>query len=386
MATPTPEEQREPFAEAAAEAVQTAVMAMRLIMAIADAVRRHQQRQQGREEEPPPAREAMAEAAKGIKQLLPPDLSAALTAAADWPQFAQQLMALHRAGVDVAALLPQVGEIAVTVRDAVAANTERAASGEGTGRWEKALRETLPAGPVREAILSSPAWPDMAATMAQLDERGVDVRQILASAHEEGVGVDRAVAKVLAAGEAPTTSRDAMLSYGPLTTGLDVPKDLDLAYRQRAFRQLAISPSEHQRCTRMVREAMPGRERETDLLVASKSWPLLVSRMMQMEDRGKPVREHLARLEMDTSWEQGPGPQLGQRLVQATLDALRRPLGAPAAASRATVSTAAARAQSPSVGPTKGPAAKGAKGTAPAEPAVAAHREAGPAPKQGKTR
>ncbi|MFH8410396.1 hypothetical protein ACH4FX_37320 [Streptomyces sp. NPDC018019] len=375
-------EEREPFAEAAAEAVQTSIMAMRLIMAIADAVRRHQQRMAGVEEDLPPAEEAVAEASRGVKKLLPPDISAALLGSGDWPQFAQQLMALRRAGVDVGALLPRVGEVAVTVRDAVAANTERVAR-EGTEQWAKALRETLPAGPVREAILSSPAWPDMAATMAQLDARGVDVRQILASAHEEGVGVDRAVAKVLATGTAPVTSRDAKLSYGPLTTGLDTPKDLDLAHRQRAFRQLAISPSEHQRCARLLREALPGREREADLVVASKQWPLLVARMVQMESQGKPLTQHLARLEMDTSWEEGPRPQLGSRLVQATLETLRRPLGAPAAASRARVDAAAARAQSPSMGPTKTPTAKGA---APAEPAVAAHREAGPAPKSGKTR
>ncbi|MEU6965097.1 hypothetical protein [Streptomyces chrestomyceticus] len=380
MATPQPEE-REPFAEAAAEAVQTAVMAMRLIMAIADAVRRHQQRQNGGEEDLPPVREAVAEASKGVKSLLPPDLSAALLGGADWPQFAQQLMALHRTGVDVAALLPRVGEIAVTVRDAVAANTDRVAR-DGTGRWEKMLRETLPAGPVREAILSSPAWPEMAATMAKLEGKGVDVQQILASAHEEGVGVDRAVAKVLAAGEAPTTSRDAKMSYGPLTTGLDIPKDLDLGDRQRALRQLAVE-SENPRFVRLLREALPGREREADLVIATRQWPLLVARMMQMEHQGKPVAEHLGRLEMDTAWQQGPGPQLGQRLAEATLDALRRPVGTPAARARARVDTAAARAQSRSVGPTKKAAPKGA---APAEPAVAAHREAGPAPQQGKTR
>ncbi|GGO98315.1 hypothetical protein [Wenjunlia tyrosinilytica] len=384
MATPAPEEQvGEAFAAAAAEAVQTSVVAFRLVMAIADAVRRHQQRQKGgAEEELPTTEESVAEASGKVQKLLPSDIGAVLLDGADWPQLAQQLVALRRAGVDLEAMLPRVGEIAVTVRDAVTANAERVAR-EGTDTWAGMLRETMPAGPVREALLSSPAWPDMAATMAKLDERGVDVRAILAFAHEEGVGVDQAVAKVLAAAEVPTTSRDAMLSYGPLTTGLDIPRDLDLSDRERALRQLAISQSENQRYTRMVREALPGREREADMLVAAKQWPLIAARMERMERDGKPVAEHLAGLSKDTAWEAGPKTQMGGRLVQAANDALRKPVGGPATESGVKVNTAAARSQSPSVDPTKTSASKGA---APAQPAVAAHREAGPTAKGGKTR
>ncbi|MFF0170190.1 hypothetical protein [Streptomyces prasinus] len=384
MATPTPEEQAGgAFAEAAAEAVQTSVMAVRLVLAIADAVRRQQQKKVGKEDELPDAEKSAAEASAELKKLLPEDISTALLKGADWPQLAQQLMALKRAGVDLETMLPRIGEIAVTVRDQVAANAERVAR-EGTDEWAKALRETLPAGPVREAILSSPAWPEMAATMAKLDERGVDVRAILASAHEEGIGVDQAVAKVLTAAEVPTTSRDAMLSYGPLTIGLDTPRDLNLDDRERALHeQLAITRSENQRYVRMVREALPGREREADLLVAAKQWPLIAAQMERMERDGKPVAEHLARLSKDESWTEGPRSQLGRRLLQATNDALRKPVGGPATESRVRVNTTAARAHSPSMGPTKASASKGA---APTEPAVAPHRQAGPALKSGKTR
>jgi hypothetical protein len=379
MTTPTPEEQAGgAFAEAAAEAVQTSVMTVRLVLAIADAVRRWQQKQAGEEEELPDAEKSAAEASGEVKKLLPPDIGAALLDGADWPQLAQQLMALKSAGVDLETMLPRVGEIAVTVRDQVAANAERVAR-EGTEEWAKALRETMPAGPVREAILSAEAWPEMAATMARLDERGVDVRAILAAANEEGIGVDRAVANVLAAAEVPTTSRDAKLSYGPLTTGLDIPKDLDLGDRARALRQLAISPSENQRFARMMGEALP--DREVGLLVAARQWPLVAARMADMESRGEPVAEHLAGLSKDTSWQEGPGSQLGRRLVQAANDALRKPVGAPAGPG-SRVSTAAARSTSPSVGPTKA----AAKGAAPAVPGVAAHREAGPVAKGGKTR
>ncbi|MFJ5157077.1 hypothetical protein ACIQCF_37205 [Streptomyces sp. NPDC088353] len=382
MGTPTPE--GEPFAVAAGEAVQTSVMAWRLVMAVADVVRRQQQRRQkGREEDLPPADQAVREAATEVNKLVPSDISTALMAGADWPQMAQQLVALRRAGVDLGEFLPRVGDIAVTVRDAVAENAARV-DRKGTGEWERMLRETLPAGPVREAILSSPTWPDIAATMARLDERGVDVRQVLAAAHNEGVGVDQAVARVLAADAAPAASRDAVRSYGPLTTGLDLPKDLDLSDRARALRQLAISPAENERYGRWVIEAMPGREREATLLPSNRQWPLVAARMAQMETEGKPVREHLTRLMGDTSWEKGPTPQMGSRLVEAAHDALRRPLGE-AAASRAKVNTTAARAQSATLDPTKRQAAD--KSTAPAEAGVAAHRQQNaPAPRRGKTR
>lgn len=379
MATPTPEERAgEAFTESAVEAVQTAVMAARLVMAVADAARRHQQRRQkGKEDDLPTAEEAVNEIGRDVERLLPSDVSVALMGEADWPQLAQQLLALRKAGVDLDQVLPRVGEIAVNVRDQVAARAER----EVTDQWVRAVRETLPAGPVREAILTSPAWPEMAATMARLEARGVNVREVLAAAHNEVLAVDQAVAKGLGAPAEPVMSRDAQLSYGPLTTGLDLPRDLDLPDRERALTQLAISPQENQRYTRWVREAMPGHEREADLLVAFRQWPLVARRMAQMETDGEPVREHLARLAKDTSWQAGPDAQLGTRLVQAVSDALRRPAGDAPGESRVTVNTAAARSTSPSLDPTKA-----AKAAAPAEAGTAPHWQAGPAPKRGRNR
>src|SRR5690606_8048589 len=165
MTTPTPEERAgEAFAESAAEAVQTAVMAARLVMAIADATRRHQQRKQkGKEDDFPAAEEAVHEIGKDVQRLLPSDVSTALMEEADWPQLAQQLLALRKAGVDLDQVLPRIGEIAVNVRDQVAAKAS-----ETTDQWVGVVRETLPAGPVREAILTSPAWSEMAATMTRL--------------------------------------------------------------------------------------------------------------------------------------------------------------------------------------------------------------------------
>jgi hypothetical protein len=379
MTTPTPEERAgEAYQEALAEAVETAMMARRLVMAIADAVRRHQQRRlKGQEEDLPSVEEAVGEVSEDVKRLLPSDLSSALMAEADWPQFAQQLLALRRAGVDLDQVLPRIGEIVVNVRDQVAAKAERAA----TDQWVRAVRETLPAGPVREAILTSPAWPEMAATMARLEERGVNVREVLAAAHNEVLAVGEAVAKGLGASAEPAMSRDAQLSYGPLTTGLDLPRDLGLSDREWALKQLAIDPQDNQQYIRWVREAMPGHEREADLLVGAREWPLLAARMAHMESGGQPVREHLARLAKDTSWQEGPSVQLGKRLLQAAADALQRPAGDEPGKSRVAVNTAAARATSTSLDPTKA-----AKAAAPARAGGAGHHQPAPAPTRGKSR
>ncbi|WP_345116545.1 hypothetical protein, partial [Streptomyces drozdowiczii] len=167
-----------------------------------------------------------------------------------------------------------------------------------------------------------------------------------------------------------------------LTDGLDIPKDLDLNNREKALRQLAIT-GDNARYVRMLKEALPDHAREADLAVTAKQWPLVAARMAKMESEKKPVAEHLAGLATDTSWMQGPSPQIGSRLVQATNHVLRHAPGEAPPAARPRVSTAAARSQSATVGPTKGQAAKGA---APAEAGVAAHRQTGPAVKQGKAR
>ncbi|MFE2561253.1 hypothetical protein ACFXGT_35640 [Streptomyces sp. NPDC059352] len=327
-------------------------MSVRLVLAIADAVRRHQQRQKkGEEEALPPAGVAAVDAKRELKDLLPADISVALLKGADWSQLAQQLMALKRAGVDLEQLLPRVGEIAVTVRDSVAANAERVAR-EGTGEWVKLLRETMPAGPVREAILSSPGWPDIAAKMGELDESGVDVRRVLASAHDEGLGVDKAIAKVLASGEAPAVSRGTKLWWSPLTVGLDVPENFDpFEDRGKMLIKLGIGPHENERFARMVREAMPGREREADALPAARQWPLLVAQMIKMEKDGRTVKDHLAGLKSPSTSDEVRGPELRSRMVNEAHNVLRHAPGeAPKA--RLKVSSAAARSHSSTVGPT----------------------------------
>lgn len=386
MTTPARHE-GEPFAEAAAEAVQTSVMAVRLVLTIADAVRREAQKRSGEEKELPLADVAMSQAAGDLKSILPPDVATALMADANWPQMAQQLMALQGAGVDMEDLLPRLGGVAVTVRDAVAANAAAVAR-EGTQEWADLLRETMPEGLVRDAVLSSPAWPEIAGQMAKLQERGVDVRELLTGAHAEGVGVDQAVARVMAseksatAGAEPAASRDALTSYGPLTMGVEIPKNLDLSDREKALRQLGVEAPDNARYVRLVREALPDRERETALLTQSRQWPLLAAKMAQLEQEGKPLAQHLERLGIDREWQEGSASQVGSRLVQATSEVLRTPVGE--RVSR--VSGSAARSQSTTVSAAAGPTKASKKGAPSAEPAVAPHRSPAASPSAGRSK
>ncbi|MFG2913133.1 hypothetical protein ACGF0D_09605 [Kitasatospora sp. NPDC048298] len=371
----------EPFAEAVGEAVQTSTAAVRLVLAVADTVRRTAQRRSGREHPLPSSDQAVSEAAGDLKALLAPDVAWMLMSGPDWPVMAQQLVALRRSGVDLEQFLPRVGDIAVSVRDAVLADSARIAA-ERTREWAGLLRASMPAGPVRAAILASPMWPEIAATMQELQERGVDVRRLLAAAYAEGVGVDRTVGRRPDAARRPAgpPSRDSLRSYGPLTVGLDLPRDLDLGDRRRALAQLGVSQTENTRFVRLVYEAMPGREREAALLVNSRQWPLLAARMARMQDDGKPVQDHLARLMGDRRWESGPVSHLVPRLVQAATEALRRPTHD--AVASAAVVTDAARATSASAGPPP-PWTRGAR---PSSPKPTAHRAPIPNPNAGRSR
>lgn len=205
MATPAPLPVGEPFSEALAEAAQSAALAMRLFFTVADAVRRAAQKaRQGKEDElgEDTAKLAPGWAEAQLRPVLDASVLGDLMAGEDWPQMARQLVLLQQAGVDMTTFLPQLGTVASTVQRAVEANTATIKAA-GTDRWADQLRATMPAGMVRDAILASPAWPDMAAAMDRLAGQGVDVTRLLTDAHRAGVGVDQAVAAVLAATPAP---------------------------------------------------------------------------------------------------------------------------------------------------------------------------------------
>ncbi|MER7763820.1 hypothetical protein [Streptomyces sp. NPDC097619] len=475
MSTPAPDPAAvDPFAEALAEAAQTAVAAFRLMLTISDAVRRAAQKlRTGREEDlaDEEARLAPGWAEHALRPVLDPRVLTSLVAGADWPALAGQLVLLQKAGVDLATFLPHVGQAAATVHQAVTANAARIRAA-GTDRWADLLRATIPEGVVREAILASPAWPGMADTMGRLDQRGVDVAGLLRSAHEQGMGVDRAVASVLAvagpagvtpdgpvnpyaapapapvaAGSAPAAagavpgqsrildlapprgpepaprrskvwsllddpapgaapaaapspaaapapavagpgpggvSADARALWGPLTAGLTVPNDLDLADRPTALGRLGVSGAANSRLVTLVQDTL-GSEQETALLVATRAWPLLAARMADTArgpegEQGLLDRLH-AGLGDTAAWRQAPPSELAGRMVVATLGALTGPPGAPVP-DRPRVSAAAARSRSTttSTGPAPGRAVA-------AQTAVPAHRrQAGPAPRQGRGR
>ncbi|MGC5530414.1 hypothetical protein [Streptomyces sp. SR-10] len=210
MTTPAPAQlPGEPFSEALSEAAQAAGMSVRLILTIADAVRRASQKHHhGQEQELPEDFGQVAESwwsADELGKHLPASLLTHLTASEDWPVMARQLMSLSHAGVDLTTFLPNLGTMASGVERAVAKNIFRTKA-EGTDRWADPLRKTIPEGLVRNAILASPAWPDIAAHMGRLHDQGVDVARILTDAHTAGLGVDQAIAAAVAVVPAPATT------------------------------------------------------------------------------------------------------------------------------------------------------------------------------------
>ncbi|WP_411097948.1 hypothetical protein [Streptomyces sp. 020-2-3H-GM] len=440
MTTPAPAAPPgEPFSEALSEAAQAAAMSVRLILTIADAVRRAAQKHhQGKEKELGPDAEELAEgwSAEQLRTVLPEGILNGLMAGADWPLMARHLTSLQQAGVDLTTFLPNLGRMATAVEQAVARNTARIQT-EGTDRWADLLRRTMPEGLVRNAILASPAWPHLAAEMDRLHEQGVDVARILTDAHAAGLGVDQAIAAATAhtspraqapavrpapvttpapapaaavrtaSATAPTAARtaavrpeptpapdakpdpwatrpvstDAKRSWGPLTEGLKIPRDLDLADRAHALDQLGISTGAHRLLVSRVNEALP--EPDAALLVSSRPWPLLAHRMHTMAKAGEPFTAHLARLAPDTAaWRTGPPADTAKRLLLAAHHALTTPLDTPLPTGPR-VSASAARSRSTTTGPDTAAHPQ----PAPAEPAAPAHhRQTAPAPRQGRGR
>ncbi|MFH8873612.1 hypothetical protein [Streptomyces griseus] len=429
MTTPAPAQlSGEPFSEALSEAAQAAAMSIRLILTIADAVRRASQKHHhGQEQDLPEDIGQMAESWWSEDELskhLPASLLDHLTSSPDWPVTARRLVSLSRAGVDLTQFLPKLGAMAAGVERAVATNTARTKTeGNSTDRWaDHLLRTTLPDGLVREAILASPTWPDIAATMSRLHDQGIDVTRILTDAHTAALGIDQAITAAITpipttapaapapAAPAPTApaptpaaptpapapaaptpapaaavplvpevSADARNLWGPLTEGLNIPRDLDLTNRARALEQLGVTPPAHRTLVTRVKEALP--QRDAALLVSSRQWPVLAHRMHHMAEDGAPLAAHLARIAPGTaSWRTGPPSETTARLLLAAHHALTTPLDQPLPTGPR-VSTTAARSRSTT------PDTATPKQPAPTEPAAPAHRRTtAPAPRQGRGR
>ncbi|MFJ9891609.1 hypothetical protein ACIQRW_37990 [Streptomyces sp. NPDC091287] len=150
MTTPAPAPAQlsgEPFSEALSEAAQAAAMSVRLILTIADAVRRASQKHHhGQEQELTQDFGQVAESwwsADELGKHLPASLLDHLTASEDWPVMSRQLISLSRAGVDLTTFLPNLGSMAAGVERAVAKNIARTKA-EGTDRWAELLRTTIP--------------------------------------------------------------------------------------------------------------------------------------------------------------------------------------------------------------------------------------------------
>ncbi|MFG2819580.1 hypothetical protein ACGFX4_09155 [Kitasatospora sp. NPDC048365] len=344
--TTTPD-QSDTFAAAVGEAVETSAVAVRLVLAIADAVCVAAEARTGRSVPEVPDGQALSEAAGDLRTALPSDVSTALIRSAAWPTVAKQLVALRRAGVDLEDFLPRVGRIAVGVRDTVLAGAARPAAAP-LGYWGDLVERTLPSGPVREAVLASPRWPEIASAMQFLHRNGLDVPRLLRTAHASAAGVFETAGRTLtnSSRSGRAVSRDVLRCYGPLTVGLEVPPDLDLSLREPALARLGVSKAQNSRYVRWIREAIPDMEHATSVLVTMRQWPLLAARMAHLEEAGTDVSARLAHLGRDRSWAEGSPGKIGERLLRETIAALHRPAGDhPAPAS---VITSAARASSKS--------------------------------------
>lgn len=63
-------------------------------------------------------------------------------------------------------------------------------------------------------------------------------------------------------------STDAKNLWGPLTEGLNIPRDLGLGARTRALDQLGVTPDAHRTLVSRVNETLP--QQEAALLVTSR--------------------------------------------------------------------------------------------------------------------
>ncbi|MGW7099653.1 hypothetical protein [Streptomyces sp. NPDC054883] len=122
---------------------------------------------------------------------------------------------------------------------------------------------------------------------------------------------------------APPASTDAKRSWGPLTEGLNVPRDLDLGYRAKALEQFGVNWLAHAAIVGVVKDVLP--ETQVGLLVGSRQWPRLAHRMDQIRDQGGTglLAAHLARLGIDATWKDDPSSTTVGRLVDATLHSRR---------------------------------------------------------------
>ncbi|WP_392892380.1 hypothetical protein [Streptomyces sp. LN699] len=164
---------------------------------------------------------------RGVLGVLGDDILAELMQGADWPVMARRLVGLQQAGVDLGTFLPQMGRMTAAVHQAVVANAARTKA-EGTDPWADLLTATMPEGLVRDAILASTAWPDIAAAMGQLDARGIDVARILRDAYAAGVGVDQAVAAVTTAAANKALAPAPALTATPAASGAVAPPARDV--------------------------------------------------------------------------------------------------------------------------------------------------------------
>jgi hypothetical protein len=339
-----------PFEAAAGQAVQAAAMSIRFMITVsrvladrsaADAARLDGERA-GQVERlrqlADPGGDAAERYARIVReQVTNPDIRDALLNSEQWPQIAADLAVLDRAGVDVRELLADASRTA----DRIAASlTPRPQSTQEF--YAQMVRDNVPDARVRDPLLNSEQWPQIAEQMRQLHAAGVDMPQLLDAASRTGVALHTTLqqawertanrAATLSAENSPERTSRATVT-NPRGRGRE---DSALRTRASSLRELGLSNQESQLYVRMVRDTIHN-EHHAGMLVVSRQWPQIAAKMRDLEARGIDPATRLARLPQEIARRAATGQRVD--IAAAAADALSKP--APATASTSTKTAAA---------------------------------------------
>ncbi|MFI5620579.1 hypothetical protein [Streptomyces sp. NPDC051567] len=195
-----------------------------------------------------------------------------------WPDIAAAMGRLDARGVDVARIL---------------LDAHAAGAGAGAGVDQAVTAVTTAAATAAATTAPAPApAPTAAPARASADARVPAPAPGTAPTSVPAAGAAPAPAAAAPVREAvdpwaPPASVDAKRSWGPLTEGLNVPRDLDLGDRAKALEQLGVNRLAHVAIVGAVKDVLP--ETQAGLLVGSRQWPLLAHRMDRIATTAAPA-------------------------------------------------------------------------------------------------
>ncbi|MEV6672858.1 hypothetical protein [Streptomyces sp. NPDC051162] len=342
-----------PFEVAAAQAMSAAAESIKFLVTVAMAIKdRHDAAAENRDgfravqvaqlqQLNGPAEVGTHYASLVAEHVTNPGIRDALLASPQWPQIAADLHQLEQAGVNVRDLLSDASRTA----DRVAASLMPPQPVTTAERYAAVVREHVPNEQVREALLGSAQWPQIAEHMQQMEAAGINVPEVLAQANQSGAALTTA----LQTAYAQTAQRAAALSAenspapqpqrpgtAPVAAAARAERLADmpaprggrresggLANRAADLKALGISKVENQRLVRMIRDTVQN-EHHAGLIVVSSQWPQIAAQMRDLEQRGIHPGNRLVRLSKEVTRRAVAG---GERvnIAAAAVDVLSRP-------------------------------------------------------------